>query len=89
MTSTFPSGLASQASCAATMPDSGKRCTGSSVSAPSASAAVMSSAARRSAALADGALTELPVHRFPLSGIVAAQEACEAGPLGKVLVVPS
>ena len=41
------------------------------------------------AALADGALTELPVHRFPLSGIVAAQEACEAGPLGKVLVVPS
>ena len=41
------------------------------------------------AALGDGALTELPVHRFPLSGIVAAQEACEAGPLGKVLVVPS
>jgi NADPH2:quinone reductase len=40
------------------------------------------------AALADGALTELPVHRFPLSGIVAAQEACEAGPVGKVLVIP-
>ena len=40
------------------------------------------------AALADGALTELPVHRFPLSGIVAAQEACEASPLGKVLVIP-
>ena len=40
------------------------------------------------AALADGALTELPVHRFPLSAIVAAQEACEASPLGKVLVIP-
>jgi NADPH:quinone reductase len=40
------------------------------------------------AALADGALTELPVHRFGLAGIVAAQEAAEAGPLGKVLVVP-
>jgi NADPH:quinone reductase len=40
------------------------------------------------AALADGALTELPVHRFALSDIVAAQEACEAGPLGKVLVTP-
>jgi len=38
------------------------------------------------AALADGALTELPVHRFGLSDIVAAQEAAEAGPLGKVLV---
>src|SRR6516164_7255104 len=41
------------------------------------------------AALADGALTELPVAaRFPLSGIVAAHEAAEAGPLGKVLVIP-
>jgi NADPH:quinone reductase len=40
------------------------------------------------AALADGALTELPVHRFGLSGIVAAHEAAEAGPLGKVLVTP-
>jgi NADPH2:quinone reductase len=38
------------------------------------------------AALADGALTELPVHRFGLADIVAAQEAAEAGPLGKVLV---
>jgi len=26
------------------------------------------------------------VHRFPLSDVVAAQEACEAGALGKVLV---
>jgi NADPH2:quinone reductase len=40
------------------------------------------------AALADGALTELPVHRFGLADIVAAQEAAEAGPLGKVLVTP-
>ena len=39
-------------------------------------------------ALADGALTELPVHRFGLADIVAAQEAAEAGPLGKVLVTP-
>ena len=41
-------------------------------------------------ALAEGALTELPVAaRFPLSGIVAAHEAAEEGPLGKVLVIPS
>ena len=46
-------------------------------------------AARISAALDDGALTELPVHKFGLEDIVAAHEACEAGPLGKVLVVPS
>jgi NADPH2:quinone reductase len=47
-------------------------------------------AAGITAALADGALTELPVAaRFPLSDIVAAHEAAEAGPLGKVLVIPS
>jgi NADPH:quinone reductase len=40
------------------------------------------------AALADGALTELPVHRFGLADIVAAHEAAEAGPLGKILVTP-
>jgi NADPH2:quinone reductase len=40
------------------------------------------------AALIDGALTELPVHRFGLPDIVAAHEAAEAGPLGKVLVSP-
>jgi NADPH2:quinone reductase len=40
------------------------------------------------AALADGALTELPVHRFPLAGIVAAHETAEAGPLGKVVIAP-
>jgi len=39
-----------------------------------------------SAALAEGALTELPCQRFPLADIVAAHEAAEAGPLGKVLV---
>jgi NADPH:quinone reductase len=41
-----------------------------------------------SGALADGALTGLPVHRYPLAEIVAAHEAAEAGPLGKVLVIP-
>ena len=40
------------------------------------------------AALTAGALTELPAHRFGLSDVVAAHEAAEAGPLGKVLVVP-
>ena len=46
-------------------------------------------AADITAALAGGALTELPVHRFGLSDIVAAHRAAEAGPLGKVLVAPS
>jgi NADPH:quinone reductase len=47
-------------------------------------------AADITAAVAEGALTELPVHaRFPLSEIVAAQQAAEAGPLGKVLVIPA
>jgi NADPH2:quinone reductase len=40
------------------------------------------------AALADGALTELPSQRFPLPDIVAAHEAAEAGPVGKVFVIP-
>ena len=40
-----------------------------------------------SAALADGALTELPVTLFPLDEIAAAQDAVEAGVVGKVLVV--
>jgi len=40
------------------------------------------------AAVAEGALTGLPVHRFGLSDIVAAHEAAEAGPLGKVIVTP-
>jgi NADPH2:quinone reductase len=41
-----------------------------------------------SAALAGGVLTELPSQRFPLSDIVRAQEAAEASPVGKVLVIP-
>ena len=40
------------------------------------------------AALTAGALTELPVHRFPLSEIAAAHEAAESGVVGKVIVVP-
>jgi NADPH:quinone reductase len=40
------------------------------------------------AALAAGDLTGLPVHKFPLVDIVAAQEAAEAGAVGKVLVTP-
>ncbi len=39
-------------------------------------------------ALADGALTELPVTRFPLDQTAAAQDAVEAGAVGKVLVIP-
>jgi len=51
-------------------------------------AALRQAAADITAAVADGALTELPVHRFGLADVVAAHEAAEAGPLGKVLVVP-
>jgi NADPH2:quinone reductase len=40
------------------------------------------------AALRAGALTELPVHRFGLDEIIAAQEAVERGVTGKVLVIP-
>ncbi len=39
-------------------------------------------------ALTEGALTELPVHKHALDDIVAAQDAVEAGAVGKVLVVP-
>jgi NADPH:quinone reductase len=46
-------------------------------------------AADITAALADGALTELPVHTFRLDDAVAAHQAAEAGPLGKVLVDPT
>jgi NADPH2:quinone reductase len=38
------------------------------------------------AALGEGALSELPVHRYPLEEIVAAQQAAEGGAVGKVLV---
>jgi NADPH:quinone reductase len=40
------------------------------------------------AALADGALTELPVTKFPLDEIAAAQDAVERAAVGKVLVIP-
>jgi NADPH2:quinone reductase len=39
-------------------------------------------------AVAAGALTELPVTRFGLDETAAAQDAVEAGALGKVLVIP-
>jgi NADPH:quinone reductase len=38
------------------------------------------------AALAAGALTELPITRFPLDQIAAAQDAVEAGAVGKVVL---
>jgi NADPH:quinone reductase len=51
-------------------------------------AALDQAAADITTALADGALTELPVHRFALADIAAAQDAVEAGAVGKVVVVP-
>jgi NADPH:quinone reductase len=39
-------------------------------------------------ALAHGALTELPVTKFPLDEITAAQKAVEGGAVGKVLIIP-
>jgi NADPH:quinone reductase len=50
--------------------------------------ALEQAAADITAALADGALTELPVTTFPLDEIAAAQDAVEAGAVGKVLVIP-
>jgi NADPH:quinone reductase len=50
--------------------------------------AVRQAASDITAALADGALTELPVTKFPLDEIAAAQEAVESSAVGKVLVVP-
>jgi NADPH2:quinone reductase len=41
-----------------------------------------------SAALAEGALSELPSRRFPLPDIIGAHETAEAGPVGKVFVIP-
>ncbi|HEY3907457.1 MAG TPA: NADPH:quinone reductase [Streptosporangiaceae bacterium] len=40
------------------------------------------------AALRDGALSELPVHRYDLADVVAAQDAVQSGAVGKVVVVP-
>jgi len=45
-------------------------------------------AADVTAAVAEGALTELPVHQFPLADIVSAHEAAERGITGKVIVTP-
>jgi NADPH2:quinone reductase len=39
-------------------------------------------------AAATGALSDLPVHLFPLDDVAAAQDAVERGVVGKVLVVP-
>ena len=39
-------------------------------------------------ALSDGALSQLPVHRYDLADVVAAQDAVQAGAVGKVVVVP-
>jgi NADPH2:quinone reductase len=50
--------------------------------------ALDAAAADITAALTAGALTELPVHRFPLSEIAAAHEAAESGAVGKVIVTP-
>jgi NADPH:quinone reductase len=52
-------------------------------------AALDHAAADVSAALAEGVLTELPSQRFPLSDIVKAHEAAEAGVVGKVFVIPA
>lgn len=53
-----------------------------------APSALDEAAADISAALAEGQLTELPVHRYGLSDIVAAHEAAEAGRTGKIIVTP-
>jgi NADPH2:quinone reductase len=50
--------------------------------------ALSRAAADITAALAAGDLTGVPVHKFPLDDIVAAQEATEAGVVGKVIVTP-
>ena len=49
-------------------------------------AALAQAAADITAALTAGALTELPVTRFALDDVAAAQDAVKAGTLGKVLV---
>ena len=51
-------------------------------------AALDAAVADVTAALGAGALTEVPVHRFSLDDVVAAQQAAEAGAVGKVIVEP-
>lgn len=53
-----------------------------------APSALDEAAADINGALAEGQLTELPVHRYGLGDIVAAHEAAEAGPTGKIIVTP-
>ena len=50
--------------------------------------ALLQAAGDITAALADGALTELPATRFSLEDVAAAQDAVQAGAVGKVLVIP-
>lgn len=52
-------------------------------------AALDAAASDIAAAAAAGALSELPVHRFPLREIAAAHEAVEGGTVGKVIVSPA
>jgi NADPH2:quinone reductase len=40
------------------------------------------------AAVDDGALTTLPLHRYALDQVAAAQDAVQQGAVGKVLVIP-
>ena len=49
---------------------------------------LLAAVAWTSRALADGALSALPVKRFGLGDIAAAQDAVEHGAVGKVLVIP-
>ena len=51
-------------------------------------AALDRAAADITTALAAGDLTGLPVHKYPLDDIAAAHQAAEAGPVGKIIVVP-
>jgi NADPH:quinone reductase len=51
-------------------------------------AALDQAAADITAAIEAGALTELPIGRFPLEQVAAAQDAVQAGAVGKVVVVP-
>jgi NADPH:quinone reductase len=50
--------------------------------------ALEQAAADITVALRDGALSPLPVHRYDLADVVAAQDAVQAGAVGKVVVVP-
>lgn len=52
------------------------------------SAQIDAAVAWTSDALAAGALSALPLHRFPLEEVAAAQDAVQGGAVGKVLVLP-